>query len=193
MKTKEFNALVELMADFTHFGGTINVFGNDGKMHEVNELIKCFDEKKDFKALGINYSMFDCFGKGYQGSFTAGVGNKVEQTSDLGEILDWVRELLDSDGHIYQHCDECGHHFTSGEGMYRYADGDYLCTGDCFRKKFPTDRDWHIYALEDWYKGYGSSDRWTEEELKKLSDEKLEELMNEAVDDTDFPCFYTEA
>ncbi|MGX6979015.1 hypothetical protein ACWN8V_07130 [Vagococcus elongatus] len=187
---KELRALIELMVEFE---GTINILGNDGKMYEACELIRDFHEKKEFKAMGVSYWLIDCFGKAYQGEQTTGGKNNIEPVSGLKEILDWVRELLDEDGHVYQHCDECGHHFTSGEGMFRYADGDYLCNGDCFRKKFPTDRDWHIYALEDWWKEYGGNEQWTEEELKKLSDEKLDELMSEAVDDCDFPCFYTEA
>ena len=191
--TKEFKALIELMADFTQLGGTINVIGNDGKSYEVNELIKGFDNLKEFKALGVNFWMVDCFGRAYQGYQTASNLDGIMPVSGLKEILEWVLELLESKGHVYQHCDDCGHHFISGEGMYRYADGDYICTGDCFRKKFPTDRDWHIYSLEDWWKEYGGNEQWTEEELKKLSDARLSELMDEAVDDCDFPCFYTEA
>lgn len=182
--------LIELMENFT---GTINVLSNDGKIYEINDLIKDFNNKKEFKAVGINYWLVDSFGKAYQGNRTSGQNNDIDPITGLKEILVWIAELLEEDGHTYQHCESCGHIFTSDEGMYRIGDSEYLCEGECFKNKFPTNREWYIYALEDWWKDDDYEEEWTSEELKKLSDEELRELMDEAVEDSEFTLTYIEA
>lgn len=182
-------AFIELVENFE---GTINVLGNDGKTYEVTELIKIIDSKKEFYALGINYHIVDSFGKAKEGSQVAGIENDLKPMSDLKEILEWIADLLEEDGHTYQRCEKCGHIFLSDEGMYRIGEGEYLCES-CHKEKFPTGRDWHIYALTDWWKDDDCEDEWTKEELQALSDEELDDLMSQAVDDESFPCFYTEA
>lgn len=78
-------------------------------------------------------------------------------------------------------CHDCGHYFSSGEGFYYYYDENYC--EKCWRKAFPTDRDWDKHTIEETEPSI---------DLDSLSDE---DLIARAAIDAEFEdcCYYSEA
>lgn len=78
-------------------------------------------------------------------------------------------------------CHDCGHYFSSGEGYYYYDDENHC--EKCWRKAFPTDRDWDKHIVEETEPSIN---------LDNLSDKELATRAAFDAEQEDY-CYYSEA